>query len=76
MKSGVLKNETCGNPVTEPARALPVPPLGGTAGLASEPDKMGEHLSVIKPCHYPTIEQMDWEAENPNATKQIKGEDK
>ena len=76
MRSGVLKNKTCGNPVTEAASALPVPPLGGTAGLASEPDKMGEHLSVIKPSHYPTIEQIDWEAENPNATKQIEGEHK
>ena len=41
-------NETCGNPVTEAASALPVPPLGGTAGLASETDKMGEHLVCNK----------------------------
>jgi len=32
--------------------------------------------SVIKSCHYPTIEQMDWEAENPNTTNQMKGEEK
>ena len=32
--------------------------------------------SVIKSSPYSTIEQMDWEAENPDASKQIKGEDK
>jgi len=38
--------------------------------------KWANTLSVIKFSHYPTIEQMDWQAENPIATKQIKGKRK
>jgi hypothetical protein len=38
--------------------------------------KWANTLSVIKSSRYPTIEQMDWEAENPNASKQMKGEEK
>jgi hypothetical protein len=38
--------------------------------------KWANTLSVIKSCHYPTIEQVDWEAENPKVSKQIKGENK
>jgi hypothetical protein len=36
---------------------------------------MGGHFSVTKSCHYPTIEQMDWERENPDTRKQMKGDD-
>jgi hypothetical protein len=38
--------------------------------------KWANTLSVIKSSRYPTIEQMDWQAENPNASKQMKGEEK
>jgi hypothetical protein len=37
---------------------------------------MGKTSSVIKSFYSPTIEHMDWEAEHPNASKQMKGEDK
>jgi hypothetical protein len=38
--------------------------------------KWAHTLSVIKSFHYPTIEQMDWEADNPDASKQTKGDEK